>query len=60
MEHYLKMHSSRLGADLELTALKRCGEPLDVAKVSLFLVSDLSGHVIGEHILVTGGDIMSQ
>jgi NAD(P)-dependent dehydrogenase (short-subunit alcohol dehydrogenase family) len=41
-------------------ALKRVGEPEDVARVALFLACHLSDFVTGEHLLVTGGDIMSQ
>jgi 3-oxoacyl-[acyl-carrier protein] reductase len=40
-------------------ALRRIGEPLDVARVTLFLASSLSDHVTGEHIVVNGGDVMS-
>ena len=43
-----------------LAALKKVAEPLDIARVALFLASPLSDHVTGEHLLVTGGDIMSQ
>jgi NAD(P)-dependent dehydrogenase (short-subunit alcohol dehydrogenase family) len=46
--------------DAELTALGRLGRPQDVARVALFLASDLSSHVTGERIMVTGGDIMTQ
>jgi len=35
--------------------LKRAGEPLDVAKVVYFLVSDLSAYVTGEVINISGG-----
>lgn len=35
--------------------LRRAGTPLDVAKVALFLASDLSSYVNGESIIVDGG-----
>jgi NAD(P)-dependent dehydrogenase (short-subunit alcohol dehydrogenase family) len=41
-------------------ALGRIGEPVDVARVVLFLASSLSDHVTGEHIVVNGGHTMSQ
>jgi 2-dehydro-3-deoxy-D-gluconate 5-dehydrogenase len=44
----------------EAAALKRVGEPEDVGRVALFLASHLSDFITGEHLLVTGGDIMSQ
>ena len=50
----------RFKIDSELTALRRLGYSEDVADVALFFASELSRHITGEHILVTGGDIMSQ
>src|SRR5262245_46764876 len=44
----------------EMAALKRVGEPEDVGRVALFLACHLSDFLTGEHLLVTGGDIMSQ
>jgi NAD(P)-dependent dehydrogenase (short-subunit alcohol dehydrogenase family) len=44
----------------ETAALKRVGEPEDIARVAVFLASHLSDFITGEHLLVTGGDIMSQ
>lgn len=41
-------------------ALRKVGHPEDIGRVALFLASYLSDHVTGEHILVTGGDLMSQ
>ncbi len=35
--------------------LRRAGTPMDVAKVALFLASDLSSYVNGESIIVDGG-----
>ena len=40
--------------------LKRVGEPEDMGRVALFLACHLSDFITGEHLLVTGGDIMSQ
>jgi 3-oxoacyl-[acyl-carrier protein] reductase len=37
------------------TDMKRAGEPLDIAKVALFLASDLSSYVTGQVIRVDGG-----
>jgi NAD(P)-dependent dehydrogenase (short-subunit alcohol dehydrogenase family) len=37
------------------TALRRLTHPRDVAKVVVFLASDLSSFVTGESIAVTGG-----
>jgi NAD(P)-dependent dehydrogenase (short-subunit alcohol dehydrogenase family) len=44
----------------EQAALKRVGQPEDIGRVALFLASHLSDFMTGEHLLVTGGDIMSQ
>ena len=42
------------------TALGRIGEPEDAARVALFFASSLSDYVTGEHLLATGGGVMSQ
>lgn len=42
----------RMGSN---SPLGRIGQPEDIARVALFLASDLSGHVTGETILVDGG-----
>jgi NAD(P)-dependent dehydrogenase (short-subunit alcohol dehydrogenase family) len=60
LEHYRQAFGGKDKEDAELTALGRLGKPEDVAGVALFLASDLSGHVTGERIMVTGGDIMTQ
>lgn len=44
----------------EATCLKRIAEPKDIGNVVLFLASDLSKQITGEHLLVTAGEIMSQ
>lgn len=60
-ENYRKTFGQgRESDDVELTALKRLGCSEDVADVALFFASDLSRHVTGERLLVTGGDIMTQ
>jgi NAD(P)-dependent dehydrogenase (short-subunit alcohol dehydrogenase family) len=60
-ENYRKTFGKkRVAEDIELTALKRLGYSEDIADVVLFFASDLSRHVTGEHLLVTGGDIMTQ
>ena len=55
-----KQNANSLDAWAQMAALRRVGEPEDVGRVALFLASHLSDFVTGEHLLVTGGDIMSQ
>ncbi len=45
---------------IDKTALKRLGKPEDIAKVALFLASELSDHITGEAIIVSAGELMSQ
>jgi len=45
---------------IEKTVLKRLGKPEDVAKVALFLASNLSDHITGEGIVISAGEMMSQ
>ncbi len=45
---------------IEKTALKRLGKPEDVARVAVFLASELSDHITGEGIVVSAGEMMSQ
>jgi NAD(P)-dependent dehydrogenase (short-subunit alcohol dehydrogenase family) len=40
------------------TPLRRAGTPDDVAKVAVFLCSDLAGYVTGQNVLVDGGSIL--
>jgi NAD(P)-dependent dehydrogenase (short-subunit alcohol dehydrogenase family) len=42
----------------ERTPLRRAGTPDDVAKVIVFLCSDLAGYVTGQNLLVDGGSIL--
>lgn len=42
------------------TALKRLCKPDDVAKVAVFLSCDLSDHITGEALIVSGAETMSQ
>ena len=54
---------AQAGADVERvlasrTPLGRIGEPEEVARVALFLASDQSEFVTGEHLLATGGYTM--
>ena len=44
---------------LEETVLGRIGRPEDVARVALFLASDLSAHVTGQVLRVDGGQCMA-
>ncbi|MDD5680279.1 MAG: 3-oxoacyl-[acyl-carrier-protein] reductase [Candidatus Omnitrophica bacterium] len=43
---------------LKLIPLARLGDPSDVAKLALFLVSDSSGYITGQTIKVDGGMVM--
>ena len=43
---------------LAQTPLGRLAEPIDQAKVALFLASDLAGHITGEQVTVSGGEFM--
>lgn len=45
---------------IEKTALKKLGQPEDQAKVAVFLASELSGHMTGESLIVSAGEIMGQ
>jgi NAD(P)-dependent dehydrogenase (short-subunit alcohol dehydrogenase family) len=55
-----KQKENSLDAWAQMAALRRVGEPEDIGRVALFLASHLSDFMTGEHLLVTGGDIMSQ
>lgn len=45
---------------IEKTALKRLGKPEDVAKVAVFLASELADHITGEALIVSAGELMGQ
>jgi NAD(P)-dependent dehydrogenase (short-subunit alcohol dehydrogenase family) len=45
---------------IDKTALKRLGKPADVAKVAVFLASELSDHITGEALIVSAGEVMGQ
>jgi NAD(P)-dependent dehydrogenase (short-subunit alcohol dehydrogenase family) len=47
--------STRDHARMAVTPMKRMGTALDVARVALFLASDLSSYVNGTHVVVDGG-----
>ena len=53
------MQSHKTGAvrqgSIERTALGRSGSPDEIAKVALFLMSDLASYVTGQTIVVDGG-----
>jgi len=42
------------------TVLGRIATPKDQANVAVFLASDLAGHITGESIIVSGGELMGQ
>lgn len=42
------------------TVLGKIATPKDQANVAVFLASDLAGHVTGESLIVSGGEMMSQ
>lgn len=44
----------------EKTALKKIAKTIDQANVALFLAFNLSDHVTGEGIIVSGGEVMRQ
>lgn len=60
LENYSRVFNNKNVSDAELAALRKLATPEEVAKVALFLASDMSSHVTGERIMVTGGDIMTQ
>ncbi|HUV09089.1 MAG TPA: SDR family NAD(P)-dependent oxidoreductase [Spirochaetia bacterium] len=60
LESYHSTFGGKDEEDADLTALGHLGKPEDVARVALFFASELSNHVTGERIMVTGGDIMTQ
>jgi NAD(P)-dependent dehydrogenase (short-subunit alcohol dehydrogenase family) len=45
---------------IDKTALKRLGQPDDIAKISLFPAIDLSDHITGEALIVSAGELMGQ
>jgi NAD(P)-dependent dehydrogenase (short-subunit alcohol dehydrogenase family) len=44
----------------ERTVLGKIAQPSDQANVAVFLASDLAGHITGESIIVSGGEMMGQ
>ena len=55
IERYLEDNPDRARAAVERTALRRLGEPEDVADVVLFLASDAARFVTGQTVVVDGG-----
>lgn len=45
---------------IDKTALKKLGTPEDMARVAVFLASELSDHMTGEALIVSAGEIMGQ
>lgn len=43
---------------VKTTALNRWGEPIDIAELALFLVSDAARHITGDTIVVDGGEMV--
>lgn len=50
-----QMTASLVGAASQMQPVRRAGEPLDIARMALFLASDESSFVTGSHQLVDGG-----
>lgn len=55
IDGYLEANPERARAAVERTALRRLGEPDDVADVVLFLASDAARYVTGQTLIVDGG-----
>lgn len=51
-----KMGRTDVEARIDLIPLKRAGQPLDVARIALFLASEAGDYITGEIITVSGGD----
>ena len=54
-----QLSKERQDAMLKMIPLGRFGTPMDVAKLALFLCSDLANYITGEVIRVDGGMAMS-
>lgn len=57
---YLVDYKKKIDEVFERNITQKVADPIEVAKVALFFASYLSDHVTGEHLLATGGDVMSQ
>jgi NAD(P)-dependent dehydrogenase (short-subunit alcohol dehydrogenase family) len=51
----MEANPDRVEAVIAHTPLRRLGEPVDVAKVAVFLASDDAGFITGQTIYVDGG-----
>jgi len=60
MDYFMSYNKQGEQACIDASALRRIGTPGEIGNAALFFASELSGFITGEHILVTGGDIMSQ
>ena len=57
---FVDLFEKKTKANIEAIALKRLGQPEEIGRVAVFLASEMSDYITGEHLLVTGGGVMSQ
>ena len=57
MNHHSIQFAPKGGRETMLKAvpIRRVADPREIADLVLFLVSDLSSYIVGEHIIIDGG-----